>query len=316
VGAAHVPYLTGFQGIEQTDFGGQPAFDYVTIFQRVFIDEVSAMAQYPFSTTRRFETGLGLTRLGYDFEVERITVVGNTVVDRSREELEAPEALYYGQASAALVGDNSFFAYTSPVSGGRYRFEGAPTVGSLTFVTALADWRRYFFVNPVTFAVRGMHYGRYGRDAESIRLTPLFLGYETMVRGYSFESFDVNECTTVEPGSNACPEFDRLIGSRIAIASAELRIPLFGTDQFGIFDFAWLPTELAPFVDAGVAWSSGDSPEFRFERESAERIPVVSAGVAARMNLFGYFVLEAYWAYPFQRPNKSGHFGFQLQPGW
>jgi hypothetical protein len=34
------------------------------------------------------------------------------------------------------------------------------------------------------------------------------------------------------------------------------------------------------------------------------------------MNLFGYLVLETYYAYPFQRPEKGGHFGLQLNPGW
>jgi len=27
-------------------------------------------------------------------------------------------------------------------------------------------------------------------------------------------------------------------------------------------------------------------------------------------------VLEAYYAYPFQRPEKGPHFGFVLSPGW
>jgi hypothetical protein len=34
------------------------------------------------------------------------------------------------------------------------------------------------------------------------------------------------------------------------------------------------------------------------------------------MNILGYMVLEAYYAYPFQRPEKGAHFGFVLSPGW
>jgi hypothetical protein len=45
-------------------------------------------------------------------------------------------------------------------------------------------------------------------------------------------------------------------------------------------------------------------------------VPVFSTGISARMNLFGYLVLETYYAYPFQRPEKGGHFGLQLNPGW
>ena len=77
-----------------------------------------------------------------------------------------------------------------------------------------------------------------------------------------------------------------------------------------------LPIDVVPFVDAGVAWTSSQSPEWSFERDSPERVPVVSSGVSARVNLFGYFVFETYYVVPFQRPNKSGYFSFQLQPGW
>jgi len=45
-------------------------------------------------------------------------------------------------------------------------------------------------------------------------------------------------------------------------------------------------------------------------------VPVFSAGVSARFNILGYLVLEAYYAYPFQRPGKGGHLGFNIAPGW
>jgi hypothetical protein len=30
----------------------------------------------------------------------------------------------------------------------------------------------------------------------------------------------------------------------------------------------------------------------------------------------GFAVLEMFYAYPFQRPHKGFHFGFNLAPGW
>ena len=69
-------------------------------------------------------------------------------------------------------------------------------------------------------------------------------------------------------------------------------------------------------ADAGLAWSEGDFPELKFERETAERVPVFSAGASTRFNLFGYTVLEIFSVYPFQRPDKGAHFGFQIVPGW
>ena len=62
--------------------------------------------------------------------------------------------------------DTSVFGATSPVSGQRYRFEVAPTLGTLQFTGLLADYRRYLMVAPFyTVAVRGIHYGRYGSGA-------------------------------------------------------------------------------------------------------------------------------------------------------
>jgi outer membrane protein assembly factor BamA len=127
-------------------------------------------------------------------------------------------------------------------------------------------------------------------------------------------SFSPKECTS--PQTDQCPEFDRLLGSRVAVASAELRLPLIGTSEFGLLDIPFLPTEVAPFVDAGVAWNAHDRPTFRFVENTTERVPVVSAGVTARMNLLGYVILEVYAAHPFQRPTKNWSVGVQLVPGW
>ena len=81
-------------------------------------------------------------------------------------------------------------------------------------------------VRPYTFALRGLYYGRYGSDAEDPRLPTMYLGYPGLVRGYDPDSFEAGECGTQTDGS--CPVFDRLIGSRVAIANAELRFPLWG----------------------------------------------------------------------------------------
>ena len=142
--------------------------------------------------------------------------------------------------------------------------------------------------------------------------------YQAEGAPYAIESFEASECSAgASQSATDCPEFSRLIGTRIGVASAELRIPLFGTQEFGLINFPFLPTEIAPFVDAGVAWDANRSPDFRFATSSTSaNIPVMSAGVSARFNILGYLVLEAYYAYPFQRPNKGWHAGFNLSPGW
>jgi hypothetical protein len=319
IDAAHSPYASSFAQASPTTVtsGGQQfQGELIQQFtQRVFVDQLTLITQYPFSTIRRAEFSVGATRLGFNTHVDELVVVGNQVVQENSFDTTSAPSIKYGQAAAALVGDNSFFGFTSPITGWRYRFEVAPTFGDLQFESALADMRKYFFAKPVTFAVRGMHFGRYGTDAESNQLTPLFVGDPSIVRGYSAESFDPAECTTNQSNPNSCPEFDRLVGSRLMAASAELRIPVLGTDRLGLIRSP-LPVEISPFVDAGVAWSRGDNPTFEFARTSSSRIPVFSAGVSARANLFGYAVIEAYYAHPFQRPSRNWVFGFQLAPGW
>jgi hypothetical protein len=335
-GVQHIPYLTGFRSAEPTGTG---EWIITTVLQRIFVDQLSVSAHYPFSQTRRIEVGAAGTRLGFDQEVmeELVDAVGRPL-DRRIQDSAGPPPMFYAQASAALVGDNSFSAFTSPISGMRYRFEISPTVGTVIFNTGLADARRYFFFRPFTFAVRGMHYGRYGRDSDNYdRLSPLYLGEETLMRGYGYGSFTPDECVNSDAATNSrCPAFERLLGSRVGVLNAEVRIPVFGTNGFGLINFPYLPLEVSPFVDAGIAWTDNQEPQLRFARETsgtpqgcandqtqqgllkpcAERIPVFSTGVSFRFNVLGYMILEAYVAHPFQRPTKNWVIGVQLAPGW
>ena len=100
----------------------------------------------------------------------------------------------------------------------------------------------------------------------------------------------------------------------MAIANAEVRVPLFGTREFGIAR-GFIPTELFGFADAGAAWSRGDKVKVRFSSDTTERVPVVSVGGGVRM-LLSYIPLEFYYAHPYQRPSKSWVFGFNIIPGW
>ena len=316
---ARVPYLTGFAFYE--DAGGGAAI-YNEVYQRIYIDQAAGFVQYPFSTTRRVEFAVTGTRQSYSVDLRRFLIdPAGRVVDQTEEKGDAPDAVTYAQGSAAYVGDYSFFGLTSPVAGGRYRFEVSPTVGVLSFTTTLADYRRYLLARPVTFAARGLYYARYGKDAEDeTRLYPLFIGNPALVRGYDVNNFSTAECLN-STSISGCPAFNRLSGSRIAVAGAEVRVPLLGPEGFGLITTRFIPVELAPFVDAGLAWQSDAKPELRFlrgeaARNSTARVPVVSTGVAMRVNLFGYAIGEVYYAYPFQRPDKGAHFGFQLAPGW
>ena len=311
-----VPYHTGFTRVGTVDFEGESARAIDLVVNRAAATRAAALFELPLSQTERFEAHVGGTRLGYDRVIHRDIVLDGRVVDRIQLDASDPEPINLATAAVAFVQDNSIFGFTSPVDGSRTRLEVEANRGTFDFVNALADARRYFFADPITVAFRGLHFGRYGADSESPRLQPLYLGQGVFVRGYSIDSFRGEECSAVPGSPNACPEFDRLVGSRIAVANVELRIPLFGTERFGIIETRFLPIELSFFADAGVAWTSEEAPTFALERRSMERTPVASAGGSVRVNVLGRLIAELFYAYPFQRPEAGWQFGFQISPGW
>jgi Tol biopolymer transport system component len=305
----HIPYQYAYYGNVGV---GNGSLSQDLVLQRIFYDEAGVSTAYPFSSTRRVEFSASANRIGYSTEQQSIfyDAFGNPISSNSSS-LASPPPLYYASASMAYVGDASYSAFTNPIQGSRYRFELTPTVGTLTYNGVLADYRKYWFARPFTLAVRGMHYGRYGRDADdSTHMYPLFLGDEYFIRGYSYGSFQSTEC-----GRTSCPVFDRLIGSKIAVFNAEFRIPVLGVPEYGLLNFPYLPLTISPFLDAGEAWSGQQGFGFSSNQNNF-RIPVVSTGLSARANLLGYAVIEAYYAHPFQRPGRNWVYGIQIMPGW
>lgn len=350
-GAEHMPFLTGGAQFADTlidDGSGGKVLGYneYLILQRIYLDQASFFAQYPFSTTQRFEFSMSGTHQYYSQEVLEITAVGQQVIASQHTAGQSYAGISYAEPSIALIGDNSNAAYTSPVAGERYRFSYAPVMGSFSFQTVTADYRKYLFMKPFSLAFRGLHYGRYGKDSEDSRLWPVFLGEETFVRGYGYGSItgDQNvECLSQSAlTATSCPVLDRLFGSRIIVANTEFRIPLLGSPEFGLIPNSFLPLEVSPFFDAGVAYTGNQPPDFRWSRDGgappascklpsgganaltaqssfvqcADRIPVFSTGLSFRVNVLGYMIFEAYMAHPFQRPQKNWVWGFQLAPGW
>ncbi|MGH7495464.1 MAG: BamA/TamA family outer membrane protein [bacterium] len=212
-----------------------------------------------------------------------------------------------------MVYDTSVFGATGPLIGHGYRVELSPTLGTISMNTMLVDYRRYFMpIRPFTLAARLLHYGRYGRDAEDARLSPLFLGYPGLVRGYDSNSFGANEFVATSDTTFESPVFDRLIGSRLALANFELRFPLFGVLHVGPGYYGAFPIETGVFYDAGVAWTINDKASFL----GGNRDPVRSYGTTARVNLLGYAVLEIDYVNPVDRPQKGWFWQFNFTAGF
>ena len=305
------PYVArGFEA-GLTTSGGQPV--YVEREYRLLQIDRSAMGiiSYPLNRAQRVEVTGGFRQVGFKQDLtERVFSTTGQQLTEDRTDLGSEPWLNLGEAAAALVYDTSISGITSPIRGSRYRLEYSQTAGSITYSGLLGDFRTYYMpVRPFTIALRGMYYGRYGRDSEDFRLPTLYLGYPGLVRGYDSGSFESFECG-INPNGQ-CPVFDRLIGSKVAIANAELRFPLwgaFGGDNF----YGPLPIEMALFTDAGVAWDRSTRPGFG----AGDREPVVSVGAAMRINVFGFAVAEIDYVRPLQRPGRGWVWQFNLRPGF
>jgi outer membrane protein assembly factor BamA len=250
-------------------------------------------------------------RIGFDHDIETdvFSLVTGTRIDHIVEELDRPDAVNLGETGAALVYDSSIMGATAPVIGQRYRMEISQVAGTLTYSGALLDYRRYVMpVRPLTFAVRGLHYGRYGSGGEDPRLAPLYVGYPGLVRGYEINSFDPTECI-VE--ATSCAAFDQLVGSRLAVLGAEVRFPIFGLFSRKSL-YGPVPIDIAFFGDAGTAWTTGDDRVLGDSRRDWVR----SYGAAMRFNAFGFAILELDYVRPLDRPGRGWMWQFNLTPGW
>ncbi len=313
--AQQVPYYSGgYQAGVGTAQGRQALIEQVVLFRQTN-RELGLMAAYPLSAAARFEVSAGGDNITFNEQVETqatsldYSCYGCLIFDTIAR-LPAPPAINLATGSAAFVYDNSFFGATSPILGQRYRMEVSPAAGSITWIGVLADYRRYFMpVRPFTIAVRAMHYGRYGGGAEDSRLSPLYLGYPSLIRGYDIGSFSANECP--QNGTN-CPAFDRLLGSRLLIGNLELRFPLLGVLGLGSGYYGAFPIEAALFADGGLAYCPGDNPAFC----SGDNQPVYSVGGGVRINVLGYAIGEIDMVHPFQRPDKGWYVQLSLTPGF
>ncbi len=286
------------------------SLDYI----RMFEDKVELFAFYPMSQTRRFELS---TSLGwYSFRYDRYNTFYNffgQAIGSSREKLDAPDGFGLHNIEAAYVLDNSRFGITGPIEGTRYRLSAGKYFGETGHFTSLIDYRKYFYLRPYTLAFRTYNYGRWGEDADNRLLSPMYLAYPWLIRGYENMS-----SRTGSPGATGMG-IDNFFGSKIAISNIELRIPLSGPERISKIKSSMLFTDINLFIDGGIAWNKGDKlGNDWFNPYPGEKVPVFSYGASIRMNLFGYVVIEPFYAVPVQRGMgvTDGSFGVSFFPGW
>ncbi|MGH7528854.1 MAG: hypothetical protein ACREMN_00580 [Gemmatimonadales bacterium] len=301
-----------------------PVYDSVDVFgqsiRRFVIRDVFAESYYPFSRFARMEFGLHAVNISEAtltletaFDAATGAFLGQRYVNR-----DGPSVSFI-QPSISHVYDNALFGYVGPFAGRRSRFQIAPSFGRWQFTSGLADYRRYIFFRPFTLAVRGLVFGRLGRDADRF---PVFLGTTELLRGYTYGSFRDSECTPdPDPGGptsrTGCPELDQLLGARIAVANIELRFPLTRSLVLGFLPIGFPPIEGAIFFDIGVAWSNATT--LKWERKTGEspalvRAPLKSWGASIRANVFNLLILRLDYTKPMDRPRDKAYWTVSLGP--
>ena len=313
VGVQHIPYITGgtFNRYRDT-VDGLPVIVDDFLLERQTSTGTVAIGSLPFNRARRLEVQAGYRRIGFSLQRRKqYYLEDGSSLGEEKEDLGHPyEPLHLFSAAAALVHDTSLFGPTSPITGSRARLEVSPSFGTIQYTSVLADARAYFMpVRPLTFAFRAMHVGRYGIGSEDERFRSLFVGYPDLIRGYGGISGE--DCSGIGPQATACPSYDRLFGSRMVVANAELRAPLVGLFR-GKLEYGRVPVEVALFADAGVAWTSADKAAFL----GGDRAWVRSAGVAVRVNVFGIMVVETAYARPFDRLSNGWVWSWNFTPGF
>jgi WD40 repeat protein len=319
-GLSHIPYRFVTYNLESGTLPGstRPAIKETYNLYRIFKEQISAFSYYPFSKATRLEGGASFNY--YSFRLDKYYNYYNEFGQqyninpedaRDRNVAGAGDSFGMEEVSIAFVGDDSSFGLTAPMNGYRYRLEVQQNFGELTMTALLADARKYFYLKPVTIAAKGYFYSRLGKDADNSLMPPLFLGYETLVRGYNSKAF--YRSTSINQNSLQ-PE--DILGNKMLVTNFEIRLPFTGPERLAVIKSGFLFTDLNLFFDAGLVW--GESARYGVTKRSfGDSKIITSTGISTRINIFGQLILEPYYAFPLQLDgNSQGVFGLNFVPGW
>jgi Tol biopolymer transport system component len=312
VQASQLPYITQYYSTaEDADTYAEQLVTYWQI-ERALIGTTA----YPFSRFTRLEFNGGFRNISFAGRTHTWTYdtgTGAQLSDKTSNHVDGlPAALNLVGGGLALVHDSGVFGGTSPIMGQRFRFELDELAGSIRYNELLLDYRRYLRLNrALILAGRALHYGRYGPGANDDRLYPLFLGDPWFIRGYDYTSVG----NQVQNGDANATDlyYRRLLGTRLAVANLELRVPLLGS--LGLIPSpAVPPIEAALFCDAGATYQPAS---FSYTGDAAGwRRTLTSYGVSLRANLLGFAIGEAALVHPNDRPGQGWYWVLALQPGF
>jgi hypothetical protein len=307
------------QGGGQCDQLGELCAEFLDI-TRFIVRQAYVVAMRPQNRFTRFEVGAQFSNIDRTTQtLARQFVAGGASTNYSIQDQRHGKSLNYGAPFAAYVSDNTLFGYTGPIMGRRYRFQVEPTIGSFRWIEYLADYRRYdpILFNFLTVATRVTSIVRVGRDELEL---PQYIGNPnslTWLRGYDRQSGFSPQCGGL--GNGVGCNSQELLGSRAAVASAELRFPLVRRFDLGLLPISLPPLDGLVFFDAGAAWSKDQSLSLRAPsdydyRES--RYLLRSYGAGLRLNLFGFALVRWDYSIPLDRPSRKGFWTWSLGPSF
>ena len=328
---SHIPYRFGFYDYAYRNLGNGEAPVIDQYFVRSFQTQADAFIAYPFNRNHRFEMGGAASYNSY--RVDRFTQSLYSYYGTRERVPNDTAAMALGvrdldpftlmQVNAGFVGDKADFGIAAPLQGFRYRLGAEQYFGTYKFTAVNVDLRKYHRIKPITLAARVYSYMRIGEGAD--RLYNIYIGYPYLVRGFEGNSF----------GADSKIGFNDLSGSKMVVGNFEVRLPFTGPEKLAVLPSGFLFSDLNFFVDAGLAWS--DDSKIVWQKTDADKVtrqtsdgtsyqvypenltmPVFSAGVSLRVNLFGAMILEPYYAIQLNNPTRSkfGTFGLNFAPGW
>jgi WD40 repeat protein/surface antigen Omp85-like protein len=278
--------------------------------------QLFATTSYPLNRFTRLEMGGGLNNIGRRrLSISRGVFQLKSATQFQLDSTAKDKTLNYVEAHVAYVSDNTLFGGTGPIFGRRYRFQVTPVMGGLNWVEYLADYRRYdaIIFNYLTFATRLYSSVSIGPDETQFMK---YIARPDFVRGYDRNNALFLSCPVIGASSVNCSA-TQLLGSRVAVANAELRFPLIRRVELGLLPMALPPLDGLFFFDAGMAWSK-DQTVFAARPAAYDattmRYPLRSYGFGLRLNLFNYAILR--WDYAVPLDGLGGKRGFWTWSLW
>lgn len=261
-------------------------------------------ASYPFSKFKRVDGSLAIMNISRENLDDTQMPVENNV---------------FIVPSLSLVHDNSLYGMFAPVKGSRYNVTlmNSPKLGSegMEFTSLLGDFRTYGKLGE-GFSVALRLAGGASFGANPMRF---YLGGTENWINWQYENNNIAIGRNIREYAFSVPglplrgyNYDRISGSKYALANFEFRFPLFRYLILGALPIGFQDIQGNLFFDAGTAWSDTKALKF-FERDSSNNIVsrdlLMGTGIGTRIALFGMpFKFDVAWSYDLNKFSQPKYY--------